>query len=90
MNLTLKSYSAQIMGLFLMIEAFSVYFLWALNPTSKIGEGVFGIFLGIDLVSFAIVSYVYRVYKRGDELNRGLLLAGCIMILVLIYSSLAL
>jgi hypothetical protein len=90
LSTTLKDYSARIVGLFLVIEAVTVYFLWGLNPTNKIGQEVFGVFLAIDLVSFATISYVYRVYKRGDGINRGLLLAGCVMILILVYASLAL
>jgi hypothetical protein len=89
-RLSLKDYSAKIVGLLLVVEAVSVYFLWALDPTNKLGQAIFAIFLAIDLVSFSIMSYVYRSYKKGDELNRGLLLAGCAMILLLVYASLAL
>lgn len=89
MNPKLENYSAYIIGWFLIVEAISVYFLWALNPTNKIGESIFGIVLGIVLVSFAIISYVYRANKKGDAPNKWLLLAGCAMIGVLIYASLA-
>ncbi len=89
MSSKLREYSAYIIGWFLIVEGISVYFLWALNPTTKIGESIFGIVIGIILVSFAIISYVYRAYDRGDAPSKLLLLAGCVMILVLIYTSLA-
>lgn len=90
MSSRLREYSAYIIGWFLIVEGISVYFLWALNPTDKIGESIFGIVIGIILVSFAIISYVYRAYDRGDGPSLWLLLAGCAMIVVLIYASLAL
>jgi hypothetical protein len=84
----LRKYSTGIVGLFLVVEAISVYFLWALNPTDALGEGIFAIFLAIDLVSFAVVSYIYRSYKSGAAFNRYLLITACAMIVILIYSSL--
>ena len=61
--------------------AVSVYFLWALNPVNKSGEAVFAIFLAVDLVSFMMISYVYRTYKSGDQFSRALLIGACCMIL---------
>lgn len=88
MNAKLEKYSAYIVGWFLIVEAISVYFLWALNPTNKIGESIFGIVLGIVLISFTIISYVYRANKRGDAPNKWLLLSGCVMIGILMFASL--
>lgn len=89
MSSDLRSYSTRIVGLLLLVEAVSVYFLWALDPINKLGQGIFAIFLAIDLVSFAVISYVYRAYKSGDQLNRYLLIMACAMIIILVYASLA-
>lgn len=86
---SLKNYSTNIVYLLLVVEAVSVFFLWDLNPINKAGEAVFAILLAVDLVAFAMISYIYRNYKSGDTLNRGLLLAACCLILVLVYASLA-
>ena len=86
----LGEYSTRIVGLLIIVMAVSVYFLWALNSVNQVGEGVFAIFLAVDLVSFAMISYIYRTYKSGDGLNRGLLIVACCMILIFLYASLAL
>lgn len=86
LTLDIGRYSTRIVGAFLLIEAACVYFLWALNPISKIGEGIYAILLAIDLVSFAVISYVYRSYKNGNRLNKWLLIVACLMIIVLIFS----
>ena len=77
------------MGLFILIEAASLVFLWALNPVGQADEAVFAIFLAIELVSLAMISYVYRTYKGGGELNRGVILTACCLILIFVYIALA-
>ena len=89
MSLGLREYSTRIVGLLIIVMAVSVYFLWALNPVNKAGEEVFAIFLAVDLVSFMMISYVYRTYKSGDQFSKTLLIGACCMILVLVYASLA-
>ena len=86
----LREYSVKIVALLIIVEAVSVYFLWALNPVNQAGEAVYAILLAVNLVSFMIISYVYRTYKSGDPLNRALLMGACVMILLLVYVSLAL
>lgn len=88
-SIPLSRYSTRIVALLILVEAISVSFLWALNPVSKTDEGVFAILLAIVLVSVAMISNVYRSYKQG-QVNRGFLLAGSVLILVLVYVSLAL
>ena len=90
MSLDLNRYSLKIVGLLILVELLSAYFLWTVNPVNQAGEAVFAIFLAIDLVSFAMMSYIYRTTKSGDQLNRGVLIVACCMILVFVYASLAL
>lgn len=89
MSTDLTRYSTRIVALLLVVEAVSVYFLWSLNPVSKGEQGVFAILLAIDLVALAMISYVYRASKHGEQLSRGLLIGGCCLILVFVYVSLA-
>lgn len=89
MSTDLSRYSARIVGLLLLVEAVSVYFLWALNPIGKSEQAVFAILLAIDLVSLAMISYIYRSYKHGEQFNRGLLIGGCCLIMIFVYVSLA-
>ena len=90
MSLDLNRYSLKIVGLLILVELISAYFLWTVNPVNQAGEAVFAILLAIDLVSFATMSYIYRTNKSGEQLNRGVLMVACCMILVFVYASLAL
>jgi hypothetical protein len=90
LSLDLNRYSLKIVGLLILVELVSAYFLWTLSPVNQAGEGVFAIFLAIDLVSLAMMSYIYRTNKSGQQLNRGVLIAACCMILVFVYASLVL
>jgi predicted membrane channel-forming protein YqfA (hemolysin III family) len=90
LSLGLREYSTRIVGLLIIVMAVSVYFLWELNPVNQAGEAVFAIFLAVDLVSFMMISYIYRTYKYGEQFNRALLIGACCMIIILVYASLAL
>lgn len=85
-----STYATRIVGLLVVVEAASVVFLWTINSVGQAEEGLFAIFLAIDLVSLAMVSNVYRSYKSGGNLNRGFLLAGCGLILIFALAGLAL
>ena len=85
----LKKYATRIVGLLVIIEAISGYFLWTISPINEAGEEIFAIFLAIDLVSLAMMSNVYLAYEHNSQLNRALLLSGCAFILVPVYVSLA-
>lgn len=80
----------RIVGLLTVLEAVSVFFLWTINPVGQADEGLFAIFLGTALVSLAMISNVYLSYKNGQKLSRGFLLAGCILISIFVFTSLAL
>lgn len=86
----LREYSARIVGLLIIVEAVSVYFLWTLNPVNEAGEGVFAILIAVDLLSLMLISYIYRTYKSGDQFNRAVMIIPCALILILVYVSLAL
>jgi hypothetical protein len=88
MSKSIETMNLRIVALFLLLELVSVYFLWTLNSVSETSEGIFGLFLAVDLLSFSMVSYIYRVDKRGDRASRGSLLAGCCVILLLLFVSL--
>jgi len=78
----------RILVLLLLFGILSVVLLWTLNPTSSQSQTIFAIFLSIDLVVFAMVSYIFRVSKWGEEVRRLPLLAGCFALLILLYIGL--
>ena len=79
----------RILVLLLLFGLLSVVLLWTLNPTSSQSQTTFAIFLSIDLVVFAMVSYIFRVSKWKEEVRRLPLLAGCVALLILLYIGLA-
>ncbi len=89
-SVPLSRYSTRIVALLVLVEVVSVFFLWSLNSVSQTDEGVFATLLAIDLVSLAMISYIYRAYKSGNQFNRGVLLVGCCLILIFVYVSLVL
>ena len=62
--------------------------IWTLNATDQNSEELFALFVAVNLVSFSLISYVYRIERRKDSINRGLLLAGVSIILVLLAAAL--
>ncbi len=78
----------RILVLLLLFGILSVVLLWTLNPTGSQSQTTFAIFLSIDLVVFAMVSYIFRASKWGEEVRRLPLLAGCLALLVLLYIGL--
>jgi membrane associated rhomboid family serine protease len=78
----------RILVLLLLFGILSVALLWTLNPTSSQSQTTFAIFLSIDLVVFAMVSYIFRVSKWKEEVRRLPLLAGCVALLILLYIGL--
>ena len=77
----------RVVALLLLLEAVSVYYLWSLNPVGSTDEGLFAIFLALNLVAFSMISYVYRKAKLGEEASRLFLLMGCCMLLVLLFAG---
>ena len=79
----------RMVGLLLIIAAVSVIGLWTLDTSVVSGESLFAVYLSMDLVAFAMISYVYRVVKGGDNVRQVPLLAGLFMLLVLILAGLS-
>jgi membrane associated rhomboid family serine protease len=78
----------RILILLLLFGIISVVLLWTLNPIGSQSQKTFAIFLSIDLVVFAMVSYIFRVSKWSEEVRTLPLLAGCIALLTLLYIGL--
>jgi hypothetical protein len=69
--------------------AVRIVVLWTIDTSLASGESLFAIYLSIDLIAFAMISYVYRVTKTGDSIGRIPLLAGCILLLLLLAAGFA-
>lgn len=77
------------MALLLLVAIISVVTLWTISPTGETSESIFGIYLAVDLVCFAMISHIYRSTKEGGRVGKIPILAGCILVLVLIGAGFA-
>ena len=71
----------------IVLQAVATVFLWTLDALNQVSEGTFALFVAVDLVSFAVVSYIYRADKVGEGPKRGWVAVACAMLLILVLSS---
>jgi hypothetical protein len=77
----------RIIVLLLMVEGISVFLLWTINSLSATGQNVFAVYLTVNFIAFAMMSYIYRVLSSNGELSRFLIAAGCAVIAILLLVS---
>jgi len=77
----------RIVGLLLVVAFASVVGLWTMDTSVVSGESLFAVYLSMDLVSFAMIAYIYRVTKGGDDFARLAVFAGCCMLLLLVFAG---
>jgi hypothetical protein len=78
----------QIVTLLLVVQAVAVMYMWVVTLLGTLSAGGFAIFLAIDLLSFALVAYVYTHEKWGEVVNRVWIIAGSVGLVILLLSSL--
>ena len=78
----------RIVALLLIVAAISVFILWSVNPVGSGSETTFALYLAVDLVSVAMISYVQRAMAREGRVARVPLVAGCCFILFLVVAGL--
>ena len=74
----------------LVLQGVSLVLLWTLDALNQVSEEIFALFLAVDMISFAMISYVYRHVKENQIPNRGWLIVGSSLVLVLLFSTLVL
>ena len=90
MNERGEEIALRIVWLFVIIGFASSVMLWTTDTSLSSGESLFAVYLSIDLIAFAMVSYIYRVVKMGDQIGRIPLLAGTCVLVMLVAAGLAL
>lgn len=80
------SYFARIQVVALVLfQAAAAVFLWRLNPVTTNGTALFAIFLSAEMLSFALISHVYRQSKREEaETSSKWLIVGYVVLGLLI------
>lgn len=64
--------------------------LWLLNPLTQSAADTFALYLSLDLVAFALISYTYRSFKNGRIPSQAWMAVGYLVLIVLIVSNLVL
>lgn len=80
--------SKQILALLLALQVVSAVYLWDVTLVGTLSAGRFAIFLAIDLLSFAMVAYVYTHEKWEEAVSRAWIIIGAIGLIILLTSSL--
>jgi hypothetical protein len=78
----------QIVALLLIVQTVAAIYMWVVTLFGTLSAGGFAIFLAIDLLSFALVAYVYTHEKRGEVENRVWIVVGSAGLVILLISSL--
>jgi hypothetical protein len=78
----------RIVTLLLSLQVTCIVFMWTLDALNQISEAIFALFLAVNLISFAMMSYIYRVNKLDEVPRRIWIIIGCFLVLALIFSSL--
>lgn len=72
----------------LLLQATATATLWTLDPTDSNSQAAFGTLLGVDLLAFALVSYLYRSEKTQIAFSRPWVLVGCASFVILLVAVL--
>jgi hypothetical protein len=88
MNELLELAYQRVVALLFLLEIVCVYFLWSLDSVGRLGGEVFALFLALNLVAVAMISYVYRKAKMGEGVSRILLLSGCCTLALFLFAGL--
>ena len=78
----------QIVALLLVVQAVAAIYMWGITSFWTLSAGGFAIFLAIDLLSFALIAYVYTHEKWGEAVNRAWIVAGSAGLVILLLASL--
>jgi len=78
----------QIVALLLVVQAVAATYMWMVTLSGTLSAEGFAIFLAIDLLSFALIAYVYTHEKWGEAVNRAWIVAGSAGLVILLLASL--
>lgn len=70
------------------LQISSLFVLWLLNPIGSSATDTFALYLSLDLLAFAMISYIYRSRRSSSEPSRAWLAVGYLSLMVLLVSNL--
>jgi hypothetical protein len=78
----------RVVALLLLLQVISISYLWTASALGTVSAAKFAVFLATNLLSFAIVAYIYTHDKWGEIINRAWILTGAVGLILLLLSSL--
>ena len=87
-NVVTERMAIRIVTLLLLVAALSVFVLWTVNPVGSGSEATYALYLAVDLVAVAMISYVQRAVSREGRMSRAPLVAGCLFMIFLVVAGL--
>jgi len=82
-----ESMAVRIVSLLLIVAAVSVFVLWSGSPTGSGSETTFALFLAVDIVAVAMISFVERSVSDQGGIGRAPMIAGCCFLLILVVAG---
>ncbi len=73
----------------LALQVCALVVLWSINPLTQAATDAFALFLSMDVLAAAVVSYTYRSFRHGSTPSEAWMSAGYLALAVLILSILA-
>lgn len=84
-----ESIGIRIAGLLVLLGFVSSFVLWTIDTASSSGESLFALYMSIDLIAFAMIAYIFRAAKSGENVARIWMIVGFCLMLVLIAAGFA-
>lgn len=72
------------------LQAATTSVLWLLNPLTQAATDTFALYLSVDFLAFALISYIYRSRKASGAPSQTWLALGYLALIVLLVANLAL
>ncbi|MDG6909559.1 MAG: hypothetical protein JRN57_01525 [Nitrososphaerota archaeon] len=70
------------------LQVTTLVVIWLLNPLTQIQTDTFALYLSLDLLAFAMISYIYRSRRESREPSDAWLAVGYLALMVLLVSNL--
>lgn len=76
------------MILIIALQVTATALLWVLAPITQAQTDTFTLYLSVDLVGFAMLSYMYRAERQGRQASPSWLAMGYLSLVLLLSSNL--
>jgi hypothetical protein len=80
--------ATSIVVILIVLQVLATSAVWAFSTVGAESENLFALFTAVNLVAFAMVSYLYRSHKDSQPPNHGAMYLGFGVILLLLIVAL--